>query len=54
MASGKAEVLPTRSRCAHCEMPIVDESTMVSRAGQTFCCNNCAAAMSAGATHKSA
>jgi hypothetical protein len=26
---------------------------MVSRAGQTFCCNNCAAAMSAGAAHKS-
>ncbi len=32
------------NRCAHCETPIVDESTMVKRDGKTFCCNNCAMA----------
>jgi hypothetical protein len=32
-------------KCAHCNTPIVDESTMVQRDGKTFCCNNCAQAM---------
>jgi hypothetical protein len=32
-------------KCAHCDTPIVDESTMVERDGKTFCCNNCARAM---------
>jgi hypothetical protein len=33
-------------RCAHCNTEIVDTSTMVERDGRTFCCNNCAMAMS--------
>jgi hypothetical protein len=33
-------------RCAHCNVEIKDQSTMVSRGGQSFCCNNCAMAMS--------
>jgi len=42
---------PGLPRCAHCEMPIVDETTKVEGAGTTFCCNNCAIAMAEGATH---
>jgi hypothetical protein len=29
--------------CAHCGVTIADHSTMVERAGNAFCCNNCAA-----------
>jgi hypothetical protein len=32
--------------CAHCQSQIVDHSTMVEQNGQTYCCNNCAQAMS--------
>jgi hypothetical protein len=31
-------------RCAHCDCPIIDESTMVEQNGKTYCCRNCAAA----------
>jgi hypothetical protein len=32
-------------RCARCGCAIVDESTLVSRGDQAFCCGNCARAM---------
>ena len=31
-------------RCAHCDVPIVDNSTVVQREGRVYCCNNCAMA----------
>ena len=39
--------------CAHCEVAITDHSTMVERAGKTFCCTNCAA-MTTGQTTQAA
>jgi hypothetical protein len=30
--------------CAHCDTLIVDNSSVVEREGNLFCCNNCAAA----------
>lgn len=32
-------------KCAHCNTPIVDKSSMVSRGNQAFCCRNCELAM---------
>ena len=29
--------------CADCHVPIVDASTMATRGGKSFCCENCAA-----------
>jgi hypothetical protein len=29
--------------CAHCDVSIVDDASMVTRGGKTFCCENCAA-----------
>jgi hypothetical protein len=37
--------MATNDRCAHCNSPIIDRSTVVERAGKTFCCRNCEAAM---------
>jgi hypothetical protein len=34
-------------RCAHCEVPIVDEAVMQSRGDEAYCCANCAQAMAA-------
>ena len=31
-------------RCAHCNVEIVDQSSMVERAGRRYCCANCARA----------
>lgn len=39
--------------CEHCGVTIGDHSTMVERAGKTFCCNNCASAMT-GQTNQAA
>ena len=36
---------PMSDKCAHCNVEIRDQSTMVQRDGKTFCCNNCAMAM---------
>jgi hypothetical protein len=36
-----------RTRRAHCDTPIVDESTMESRGDDAFCCANCAQATAA-------
>jgi DNA-directed RNA polymerase subunit RPC12/RpoP len=33
------------TRCAHCDVPIVDPTTQVVHGGSTFCCANCSAAM---------
>jgi hypothetical protein len=38
------------TQCARCQMPISDPTTEVSRGGKTFCCGNCAAAASGGAS----
>jgi hypothetical protein len=40
---------PGDLRCAHCGVPIVDETTMESQGDQAFCCPNCAVAMTSGA-----
>lgn len=37
--------MQTMPRCAHCNVEIRDQSTMINQAGQTFCCNNRAIAM---------
>jgi len=29
--------------CAHCNVAIVDHTTMIEQDGKTFCCTNCAA-----------
>jgi hypothetical protein len=34
--------MPTTT-CAHCDVTISDDSTMVTRGGKSFCCENCAA-----------
>jgi hypothetical protein len=34
-----------RTRCAHCESPIVDPTTQVIHGSLTFCCANCSEAM---------
>ncbi len=36
--------MPGTNHCAHCKTEIRDQSTMVQRNGQTYCCNNCAMA----------
>ena len=33
------------TECAHCQVPISEPRTTVSRAGRCYCCPNCAAAM---------
>ena len=33
------------TRCAHCDVPIVDPTTQVVHGDMTFCCANCSAAM---------
>jgi hypothetical protein len=40
--------MQTTPRCAHCDVEIRDQSTMVNAGGQTFCCNNCAMAGEGG------
>lgn len=37
--------MTTATQCAHCGMPIIDPRTQVTRADQTYCCPNCAAAV---------
>ncbi len=27
--------------CAHCGVPIVDQTSMAEQGGKTYCCNNC-------------
>jgi len=34
--------------CAHCEVPISDETTQVVHGAAIYCCANCAAAMEQG------
>ena len=51
MATGTSGYPPGQPKCAHCEMPIIDETTKVESAGWTFCCDNCAIAMAEGAAH---
>jgi hypothetical protein len=35
------------ARCAHCDTPIVDQTTQVVHGDMTYCCANCSAAMEA-------
>jgi hypothetical protein len=53
MADGTASGGTGQPVCAHCESTIVDETTAVHRGSQTFCCGNCADAVSAGAITQS-
>ena len=34
-----------RTRCAHCDSPIVDPTSQVIHGNATFCCRNCSHAM---------
>jgi hypothetical protein len=34
--------MPTTT-CAHCDVTIIDDASMVTRGGKSFCCENCAA-----------
>jgi hypothetical protein len=46
--TSRSSAMQGTPRCAHCNVEIKDQSTMVSRGNDTFCCNNCAMAMQAG------
>ena len=36
------------ANCAHCDVPILDETVQVVHGDATYCCANCAAAMEQG------